>query len=141
MPKPKNKQSVLRTNLRRKRLQLSQSIPPIKEQSPPYKRSAFRLGHPEVHCVGSVKGLKLDLDDGIDSRHTWGESIDLAFLEVKPSNIDCAGVGEFANKDIAKNQLLTEYYGTIVSEMEELMCSSGGGGRPGSSSGAGGSPG
>ena len=117
--KPKNKKFTkfpARTILRRKRMRLSQSIPPILEQSPSYKRSEFRLGFPEVHCLGAVDGFKLNY--GIDSRHTWGESTNLARVEVKTSGIEGAGNGLFAAQDLTKIQVFTGYYGTIISETE-----------------------
>lgn len=41
-------------------------------------------------------------------------------LEVKESNIEGAGLGVFATKDIDKDILLTEYYGTILS-LEDIQ--------------------
>ena len=114
--KPKNKKSLARTLLRRKRIQLSQFVPPIRDQRPPYHRSEFRLGVPGVHCLGAVDGVLLDY--GIDSRRTWGQTTNLARVVVKTSGILNAGYGLFAGQDIAKDQLFTEYYGTIRSETE-----------------------
>ena len=115
-PMPKNPKSVLRTILRRKQMRLSQSDPPIKEQTPPYKRTQFRLGFPETHALGAVDGV--DLEYGIDTRHTYGKSTDFARVEVKPSLIPDSGNGTFALQDIEKDKLFTQYWGTILSETE-----------------------
>ena len=95
---------------------LAQVHPPIREQAPPYHRSMFRFGYPEVHMIGAYDGVELEY--GIDKRHTWGKSTNLARLEVKTSNIPDAGYGTFAYQDITKNQLLTEYYGIQISEKD-----------------------
>ena len=115
-PMPKNRRSVLRTILGRKRMQMFQSVPPIKEQTPPYKRTEFRWGFPEKHSLGSVDGV--DLEYGIDKRHTFGKCTDFARVEVKTSNIPGSGFGTFALQDIDKDKLFTQYWGTIVSETE-----------------------
>ena len=69
-----------------------------------------------MHCLGAVDGV--DLNYGIDSRHTWGQTTNLATVIVKTSGIPDAGNGLFAGQDIAKDQLFTEYFGSIVSETE-----------------------
>ena len=75
-PDPKHKKSRARTLVRRKLMKLAQSIPPIRQQNPPYRRKVFRYGFPEVYQLGAVNGVPLNY--GIDSRHAWGESTDLA---------------------------------------------------------------
>ena len=115
-PMPKNQKSVLRTILRRKRMQLSQTAPPIKMQTPPYKCTVFRWGFPAKYSLGAVDGVELDY--GIDKRRIFGKTTGFARVEVKPSNIRDSGNGTFALQDIAKDQLFTQYWGTILSETE-----------------------
>jgi hypothetical protein len=115
-PMPRNKKSLLRTILRRKQMQLFQSVPPVREQTPPFKRTEFRWGFPEEFALGAVEGV--DLEYGIDTRRKYGKTTGFARVEVKPSLIPDSGNGTFALQDIDKDKVVTQYWGTICSETE-----------------------
>jgi hypothetical protein len=61
---------------------------------------------------------RVNINYGIDSRYTWGESTDLARVDVKTSGIPDAGFGLFVGQDIAQDQVFSENFGTILSETE-----------------------
>ena len=106
----------LHRRLVRERIMLAdlESVPLIREQDPPYKRYGFRYGAKPVHRLGQVNGAALDY--GIETRHTWGNTTDLASVLVTESFIEEAGDGLFANQPIQRGQLFSEYYSVKICE-------------------------
>jgi hypothetical protein len=119
-PMPRNQKSLLRTILRRKQMQLFQSVPPVRKQTPPFRRTAseFRWGFPdsEEFSLGAVEGV--DLEYGIDTQRKYGKPTGFARVDVKPSLIPDSGNGTFALQDIDNGKCVTQYWGTIRSETE-----------------------